>query len=790
METQNPEPETTIAILCRTAVDLSPTATGEMMYMPGGLHTINPVAGGNKDKKPIRVLVNAIGAGELERQRVALEARGKRPFFDFAHRDEEASFWPAEFFWKDTPEPGIYCKGEWSSSGKSKVEGKEWRQFSPMFHVDNKRGNPARIVCQAAAKPNMGGLINDPAFHEISPLWAKDADGAQSITSNQTENTMIVKTLEALQAEKEALEQELSALKAKDAEEQKDALVVSEIRAREGELRATNAAIEIAALKAKNDTLEADDKARRVKSAKASVAAAVSRGAIAAKDDKTQAAWEKLITDDPGNEALLARQAGPAALGGRITPSSAVAARAGGRLEITSESARTLMTEFSALVCRNAGYRMGKNVDPEKSKLALQAGSFYRRELAPRMDDWQDVPFGEALQAADYADPNNQLGTLSGTLVLQRTLELFTYQYPELLSVFTDFSDAPALYNQTETTRILVKPAVQTYNPALGTDGRPIGWAVSSPAVSSDVPVTLNQHVGIPIVFGQDILAATARQLFSEVAPGATTALGGYFVDMLTALMTAANFPAYAANSFTGGATTSGSAACTCTSTVGMAVGQLITGAGIPAKARIGGIQSSTAFTLNVAATATASGLTFSTATSVPTTYATYVKAAADFNMASLDDIGSAFSNAEVPDQSRAIWLNTTYYARLSQDPNLALFYAALKSPEIISKGQLPELKNFIPFKAPFFPTANHGVGFAFHKASLVAKSRLPVDFTKALNTMVPGSITTVTDPATKLSAMLVEYVNLTQGYAEWRIEALLGAAVGDPRGGLLLASQ
>ncbi len=32
--------------------------------------------------------------------------------------------------------------------------------------------------------------------------------------------------------------------------------------------------------------------------------------------------------------------------------------------------------------------------------------------------------------------------------------------------------------------------------------------------------------------------------------------------------------------------------------------------------------------------------------------------------------------------------------------------------------------------------------------------------------------------------------MNLQQGYAEWRIESILGAAVGDKRGGLVLTSQ
>jgi len=50
---------------------------------------------------------------------------------------------------------------------------------------------------------------------------------------------------------------------------------------------------------------------------------------------------------------------------------------------------------------------------------------------------------------------------------------------------------------------------------------------------------------------------------------------------------------------------------------------------------------------------------------------------------------------------------------------------------------------------------------------------------------MIPGSITPVTDPDTKLSVSLVQRVDLLKGYAEYRPEAILGAAVGDKRGGL-----
>jgi hypothetical protein len=88
-------------------------------------------------------------------------------------------------------------------------------------------------------------------------------------------------------------------------------------------------------------------------------------------------------------------------------------------------------------------------------------------------------------------------------------------------------------------------------------------------------------------------------------------------------------------------------------------------------------------------------------------------------------------------------------------------------------------------------PTSNNVVGFAFQKAGVLLKSRLPTDFSQALGgVMFPGSITTVTDPDTKISLMLVQYINPTQNYAEWRPEVMLGASVADNRAGLVITSQ
>src|SRR4030095_1258417 len=131
-------------IECRAAVAISPTATNEIVFLPVGLHAITPISGGIG--RPIKVLIDAKAAGEIERQRGEIQSRtDKRVYFDFNHEDGRASFWPHSFIWRSSE--GIVAKGEWSASGRKAVEGKDFRAFSPVFHVDDKRRDPAKVVC-------------------------------------------------------------------------------------------------------------------------------------------------------------------------------------------------------------------------------------------------------------------------------------------------------------------------------------------------------------------------------------------------------------------------------------------------------------------------------------------------------------------------------------------------------------------------------------------------------------------------------------------------------------------
>lgn len=601
---------------------------------------------------------------------------------------------------------------------------------------------------------------------KLSPLWASGAGAYLTGDNNNKGNNMTEKEVAQLQARKAELEQKVASLQAKD-----DAVSKAELRAARSELTAANAQLALEASNQKIAALEAAEGVRRKEGATLAVARMVKSGQILAQEAEKQEEWQRKFEADPSLIPLVAR-AEPApeaqplvAGGGRMLtpgPNSRESLEANAAYDTMVRGGfdlRKALATYYGLIQRNCKVPYHNQMAlPDaltaarsKGVLALDAANFFNRELKPHLKDWEHIPMVElgklagvyggpkgsgAVQAADFNDPNNNLGVLSGTLVLQRTLPFFAFDYPELLSLYTDFSDTPGILNQAENTRIILQPAVQKYTTTLGADGRPLGWNVASPGKSTNVTLTLTDYIAVPINFGNDILGATTRKLFDEQAVLSVKAIADYFINMVVKLMTLANWTAYAV----GGTTT------------------------------------------------------------VPVAYPTYVKDLANFAVSDLDAIGAAFTSNKVPKKERGVWLNPQYYAKLRGDPRMSFYFqgvmtAAAAGRDFVTDGMLPDLIGFKPVEAPYLaPIAGAGlpaalVGFAYHKAGVVLKSRLPNDFAQALGVMIPGSITTITDPDTKISVMLVQYVNLTQGYAEWRPEVQLGVSVGDNRGGLLITS-
>lgn len=516
-------------LLCRMAVATPETPGDEIMFMPAGAHTISPTQGGRA--VTAQVLVTREAAGEMERQRAALVARGKRPYFDFNHEDRDASFWPTQFFWKDGDAPGVYARGEWSDVGKLAISGKRYRQFSPVFYVDDVRARPARIVCREDAKPNLGGLVNDPAFHQILPFWAKDA-GAASGTQNQNQDadiSMNEQELAALRAKIEEQNRELEALKAKETEtklkKENADFISAEIRAKEAELKLLRTEEKAAALEAKNKALETADQQRRQTEAKAYVADMVKRGALEARNTEAIAEVEKNMTDNPALFGpIYAKWASNPALTQqsitREATAAALAAKAAGTIIVGAMSARDALKAYGD---RMATQRV-EGVDlTQKALISKEAAAIYAAELRNNAG-LLDMPLMGA----------NSVGTVAGTLVTQRTLEFLHLVLPVLSMISTDFSDQQARFNQQVISRILAAPTVASFDPVTG--------YAQTDQTATDVPVTIDQHKYVMTSFDANTLGSTVRRLFDEFAQPNAYAMAKDMVDAVLALITAANF--------------------------------------------------------------------------------------------------------------------------------------------------------------------------------------------------------------------------------------------------------
>ncbi len=492
-------------------------APGSFMYMPGGLQ---PIACGTGDRtKPrtveVEVLVDQSSADVMRAQLAAIKRNfpGQRPFIDFFHENKAAGFWPEDFYWAESPKPGVYVRGEWSSAGRQAVEGKVIRGFSPEFRVDDVKKKPARLRCSEYAGLNLGGFTNTPAFKENLPLWASHAGQQPPGVVNKNKNatkTMTKEQLAALEAQRNQLQAEIDAIRAQGHGPEE---LAEQLGSKENELALLAAQIENGKLTLKTINLEEALLAQRRKDAKAAVAAAVKRGAIAVKDEALQAQWENKLVEDPANMTLLASMKGHVPLNTPAAQSHMII-----RGGVTRESSESVLRAMSACQARQT-----PDVDySDKVKLARELAVLYANEIMPRIKEGDDIPLRGS----------NSLGTLAATMVSIRTLELLTLQFPMLKAITTDFSDAIVSYGDTLKTRYVTIPSVQTFNATTG-------WPTDSDHVTTDVSITYDQFKGVPISLTAANIAGTVRRLFEEVAPAQAYALAKDFVDYVYALITA-----------------------------------------------------------------------------------------------------------------------------------------------------------------------------------------------------------------------------------------------------------
>lgn len=258
-------------------------APKEIVYIPEGSHSITPSVNG----KPSQITVNVPKERGVEiaaRLQASLTDRlggSVRPHIDFDHKHSgPAAAIPSAFSYK--PGLGIVLALDWSGSGKTAVESKDYSYFSPEFLIADD-GTPHSLP----SKGPIGSLVNEPAFREIPRIAAADAAPPNDTTDmnplvqcgllTDKEAALpeaIVAATQRVSVYRENAQPNLDLIKAKDAEIE--------------DLKTKNKALEDEKVAAANA-----DAAAKKSRAETLVAAACTDGRIAPKDEATK---EKYLT--------------------------------------------------------------------------------------------------------------------------------------------------------------------------------------------------------------------------------------------------------------------------------------------------------------------------------------------------------------------------------------------------------------------------------------------------------------------------------------------------------------
>lgn len=534
----------------RASVPLQRSAAeqGVIMYMPAGVHRVTAGLAGTATTE-IWVEVGPESAAVVQASfgHVNQSLAPHRVFFDREHEEKDATGWPMEFFWGETPEPGIYARCEFSKLGRELIDGRIQRGFSPAFYTDadvpkraavragqhytvpaGKRGsqaNPARII--GIYSPCAGGFTNHPAFRDILPLWAKQA-GPSSTAKQQPHTDRMKKSKAQLEADIQQVHTDLADLKGRAVTPE----VEAGIQQKNEELETLTAHLEAAQAEERAANAERELATIRAADAQAAVARAIERGVFGPKDEESKAQWSHLCTSDPKNIALLDKMPGRITLG-RPATSSVVKARQGealvGRVQFVRADHRDVFKQAAAITARQA-YNSGVPYK-ERPAIAKELAALYAREIKPRLAEGDDIPMSDLAPVLGA----NTLGTLAQTLVAIRSLELLTQELPLIKAITMDMSDEIVTYGSTIYTRVLGIPTAVAYNTSTG-------FPTPNNITTTDVGLTFNQWYGVYIQFLGHEIAGTVRSLFEEQALGQAYALADQMVDGVLALITSANF--------------------------------------------------------------------------------------------------------------------------------------------------------------------------------------------------------------------------------------------------------
>jgi len=384
--------------------------------------------------------------------------------------------------------------------------------------------------------------------------------------------------------------------------------------------------------------------------------------------------------------------------------------------------------------------------------LASESAIIGQRELMGKVDAGGDFMLRDVIRAADFTDPDSQVGTLATGLVVMRNLGYLVNMLP-LKKISTDISSEPAQFGQPVLTRYITPPGVLTWVPGTGftSDATTISNAsagttqsgavttsgtrtISAPS-TTDVTVTMNMFKATEIEFPISKLSSTIRNLFGEQRGAQMYSLAENINQHLLATLFAATW----------------------------------TGA------------------KNV-----------------------YTKSLENWNIKGLIGLKNALTINKCPMPGRFALLHSFLYDKLLEDANLLTAKSILalinKDASSFESGQLPDLFNISPIESQLSSATNAGalttwtddttpgttniVGFAGDISSALFVSRAPQNWTTLatqLGVPLTAAVEIVTEPESGLSVLVFKYADNGRMSMVQRVCLMWGDAQGDPRKGVLL---
>lgn len=812
-------------------VSSEPLKAGDIitfMVMPAGTHTCDFTQGNRGAKRTVAVTPESAAA--LQEQLAAANDRRKgkqRCFFDFDHKgDGPAAAWPLAFTWQAGERPGVYCRAELSAAGAEAIMGKTYRSFSPVFSV-TKGQVPARVIPDPDPELCMGGLVNQPAFHDIEPLWAKQTQATNMKTIN-----MEVYCAEAQADIAEALAggdypgHPFRGNQFADGEDESDSAERHSERSERLSERA----------KSKGDADSHHNAGR-------SHASAASRHSTAAEKfktggDKKSARYHQSMARAHNKQAAFHFKSYGDAGGTEDVAGADFAAR---RAVTENQTNTKKMSEKQQAVAASEATD-AETLRASNAQLQQKLEQMEAADAARRKSD-AEAAVAEAVRRGAIPAANEQLkakwtkwGTDSpemlDALKAMPGNESLAAREPGVQREQLQASPGPALKVKALAEKLAASAKLRGFdaqsNEARGRNAAEIAqfWAsemrgnreflhMPLGAMAERLAGATLETAGIGTFSGAIITLATldyfrlSYPMFRQIYTDFSNEVAQLSQTITTRIVSRCSVSEYDQTLGTDGRpngwTTAQNAVVTDAST------SLDKYWGVPivfdaqmlskTPRRLFDEQSpaaasalAEAFAAKVYALLTAANYNGYAAVDgdrVPVAYATYAKAVIDFARSAFVDLAAIFNPNKVPVMGRYLLLNSAYHAAAGKDPSLVTFWAGTRNPEMITDGELPRMSKFQPIECPDFPTSANRVGFAGQRSAVVAISRLPADYSKVLGSGAGnGSVMQLSDPETGLAINLVEYVNHQQGYAERRMETQVGAGVGDKRAGLVITSS